>query len=149
MQKNWIVVADSAGARIFTVAAPGGRLEEVEALVHPESRMHAREVTSDLPGRAFDSAGKGRHAMESEVGPKKQEAIAFARQLAKRLHSALAHGEADQFILVAAPDFLGLLRDALEPAVRKRVDMELDLNLVRMKPTEIRAHLPEKLFSML
>jgi len=149
MAKTWVVVADSSAARIFTAATPTGGLDERESLAHPEGRMRAQELTSDLPGRAFDSKGKGRHAMESEVGPREHEAIAFAREIAGRIAAARSRGELDRVVLVAAPEFLGLLRDALDATTRRAVEAEFPLNLVKMTPAEIRSRLPGKLYSTL
>ena len=147
MANTWVLVADSASARLFSAATPTGPLEELESLTHREGRMHPRELTSDLPGRAFDSAGQGRHAMESHAEPQKQEAIAFARRLAERLDKARSQGEIERLIVVAAPAFLGLLRDHLGMKIRRLVEAEFALNLVRLAPNEIRGHLPEKLFA--
>lgn len=146
---TWVVVADRSAARIFSAPTPTGALDELESLENPEGRMPARELTSDLPGRAFDSAGAGRHAMESEVGPREQAAVKFARQLAGRMESARSRGEVERLIVVAAPEFLGLLRDALGSATRQAIEAEFPLNLMKMTPAEIRGHLPEKLYSTL
>lgn len=149
MAENWVIVADSASAKIFSVAAPTAQLKEVETLEHPEARMRAQDIDADRPGRSFQSAGHMRHGMERSSDVKKQEAGAFARQVAARLDSARMQNDLDKLILVAAPEFLGLLRDQLSAETRNLVQAEFDLNLTGMKPSEIRAHLPEKLFTTL
>jgi protein required for attachment to host cells len=143
---TWIVVADSSAARFFGADEPTGPITELEAMAHPEGRMPARELTSDLPGRAFDSAGQGRHAMESEVGPREQSAIDFAHLIARRIEKARVGGEADRVALVAPPDFLGLLRKALTAPAKRMVVYESDHNYVRLSPREIRERLPERLY---
>lgn len=149
MAKTWVVVVDSSCARLLEASTPTGPLVEVEMLDHPEGRMRAQELTTDLPGRAFDSSGRGRHAMEREVGPRQQEAITFARRVAQRLQGAAARGEIERIVLVAPPAFLGLLRDALGAEVRRIVTAELDLNLAKLTPAEIRGRLPERLYHTL
>ena len=164
MAKNWVVVANNTGARIFTPVPraprlkdpeglqysteelPPVRLVELEALEHPEGRLKPQSIDADRPGRSFESAGMKRHAMSREFDPKKQEAIAFAKRVAERLESARLQGEVDRLILVAAPEFLGLLRDSLTPELQRMIEEEFSLDLVQMKPHEIRAHLPETLF---
>jgi protein required for attachment to host cells len=111
--------------------------------------MRAQALTRDLPGRSFDSKGQGRHALEREVGPRKQEAIEFARRLATRLEVGRLRGAVERFVLVAPPEFLGLLRGALGAEERKLVASEHALNLVGETPAEIRGHLPERLYSTL
>jgi protein required for attachment to host cells len=130
MKSTWIVVAESARARIFTRSGIGGKLQEVADLSHPESRLHVRELTSDLPGRSFDSHGEGRHGMEQATDPKEQEAQAFAVEIAR--HVERSHGECsfDSLILVAPPKFLGRLRAELSKATRESLVGELDKNLV-------------------
>jgi protein required for attachment to host cells len=87
--------------------------------------------------------------MEREVDPTTQATITFARQVVERLESARAQGELERLILVAAPEFLGLLREHLSSESKRIVENEFALNLVGMSAEEIRAHLPEKLFSIL
>lgn len=146
MAKNLVIVADSASAQFFSVATPTGTLKEVETLQHPKGRKRAREIDADRPGRSFQSAGTKRHGMERSTDAKKQAATEFARRVAARLESARLQDSLTRLILVAAPEFLGLLRDQLSVDTRTLVQAEFDLNLTGMKPGEIRAHLPEKLF---
>lgn len=142
---TWIVVSDSSAARIFSIVDPTDPPVELEAIAHPEGRMPARELTSDLPGRAFDSVGQGRHAVESEVGPREQAAIDFAIFLAKRLERARVHHEAEHLVLVSPPDFLGLMRKSLTADTRRMVVLELDRNFVKLAPRELRERLAGKL----
>ncbi|MGD2111970.1 MAG: host attachment protein [Gammaproteobacteria bacterium] len=144
MSKHWIVVADQGRARFFTTASPRGALMEVATLDHAEARERTQELRSDRPGRSFDSAGDGRHAMSSPVDPKKQEAIRFAKQIAEYLQQAYNDGRCDELLLVAGPEFLGLLREQLNSAPEFRIS-EIEKNLGQYDPQEIRAHLPERL----
>ena len=151
MATNWIVVANAAKVRIFSPAPPAPRLKdqatetrqsdtkepaqsrliEVATLDHPEGRLKSQSIDADRPGRSFESAGAKRHAMSREVDPKKQEAIAFAKEVAERLESARVHGEMDRLILVAAPEFLGLLRDDLTSELRRMTEGEFSLTSLR------------------
>lgn len=157
MAENWIVVANHAGARIFTLAPPAPRLKEQaasapsrlveqETLVHPQGRMKAQAIDADRPGRAFQSAGKMRHSKGREVDPKSQAAIAFARRVAERLENGRKQGELDRLVLVAAPEFLGLLRENFTAELRRCIDREFNLDLGQLKAQEIRDHLPAALF---
>ena len=145
MSKPWIVVADQSKARIFTVDNPRGPLQEVEALEHPEGRERIQELTTDLPGRAFDSSGVGgRHAMGTSVDPRQQEAIRFAKLIAEHVRSGCTQGRCDRLLLVAGPEFLGLLREHLDTI--NGIDIsEIGKNLGQYSSHEIRAHLPERL----
>lgn len=149
MKRVWVVVASSTVARLFATEAPTGQLEEMEEMVHTEGRLHEQKLVSDLPGRTFDSTGAGRHAKAPGVAPKEQEAVNFAIQVAGRLEAGRTEERFDGLVLVAAPHFLGLLRERLGPPTRDRVILELDKNLVHLDGREIRGHLPERLYSTL
>ena len=115
MEKTfWVVVADEAQAIIYTRAARSGPLSELVRLDNPDGRKKPGELTSDRGGRSFDSGGQGRHAMGQEKpGPKEHIVAAFAKQIATRVAKALHNGSCRGYILVAAPRFLGVLRDAV------------------------------------
>ena len=110
MKFTWLVVADSSKARIFTVDSFTGPIEEIESIVHTEARLHEQKMTSDLPGRSNGKGGAGQHAYQDEVGPKEQENINFAREIAHELDAARKSNKFKQLMLVASPGFLGNLR---------------------------------------
>ncbi|RMG57081.1 MAG: host attachment protein [Gammaproteobacteria bacterium] len=145
MKKTWILVADSSKARLFTVETASGPLVEVRDFMHPEARMHEKELTTDLPGKHRNDTGVGAHGFEQEVEPKEQEAIRFAHELAAFLDKARNEHGYEQLVVVAAPKFLGHLREALPAPVRNLVRLEIDKNLVGQSPEDIRKHLPEYL----
>ncbi|GMQ75700.1 MAG: hypothetical protein BMS9Abin01_0955 [Gammaproteobacteria bacterium] len=141
MKSTWIVVAESARARIFTMSGAGGRLQEIADLSHPESRLHDTELTSDLPGRAFDSHGQGRHAMEQATDPKEREAQVFAVEISRYIDRGRREGSFDSLVLVAPPKFLGRLRPELSKTVRGTLIGELDKNLVEADGKTLERHL--------
>lgn len=140
MKSTWIIVAESARARIFTVSGIGGKFQEVADLSHPESRLHDRELSSDLPGRTFDSRGDGRHAMEQATDPKEQEAQAFATEITQQIDRGQREGNFDSLVLVAPPKFLGRLRSKLSKSARNALIGELDKNLVETDTKTIERH---------
>ena len=144
MSKHWVVVADQSKARFFTVADPHGALLGVGELEHPEARDREQTLTSDRPGRSFDSMGKGRHAMGSTVEPGKQETIRFAKQVADYVQAAHNEGRCDRVLLVAGPPVLGVLRENLETLSGMETSV-LEKNLGQYDALEIRKHLPARL----
>ncbi len=141
MSKIWVVAAESSGAKIFEADTPLGALRELWSLEHPRGRVFERDLESDRPGRSFDSAGSGRHAMEREVDAKRHALLAFAKQVAAHIEGARAAGAFEQLVLVAGPDFLGLLRQSLSDATKKLVFKEVVKNVVRLGPEAIREQL--------
>jgi protein required for attachment to host cells len=142
MAKTWVVVADSARARIFALAKRGEALEEVDELLHPASRAHERELATDCPGRAFDSEGPGRRAMSESISPRQHEAWKLRRELADAIETARAQDRFDRLVLVAGPSFLGELRKTLSDQTARLVVGELDKNLAQMDAQDILQHLP-------
>ncbi len=141
----WVVTADAGRVKIWTVRTPSSPLELVREMESPEGRMHERDLTSDLPGRVFDSKGSGRHAMEQEVSPKKEAAIRFSHELAAVLAEAHNHSAFDKIYLAAAPSFLGLLRDCCKETLKQCDVIELDKDYVALAASELRSRLPEYL----
>jgi len=145
MVMTWVLAADSSRARVYAADKPNSPLNEVESFEHPEGRMHEQELTSDLPGRAFDSGGMGRHAMGQSVAPKQQEALNFAKSLVDCLENSHRKGDFAQLYVVAPPAFLGLLREHYSPTLSTAVKQEVSKNVSMMAAQEVRTHLPEYL----
>ncbi len=144
MSKLWVVVADQSKARIFTVADPHGALLNVGELEHPEARDREQTMTTDRPGRGYDSNGQGSHAMGSTDNPGKQGTVRFAKQVADHVQAAHNKGRCNRLLLVAGPSLLGLLRENLKTLSGLKVS-EIDKNLGQYDAQEIRKHLPERL----
>lgn len=145
MKLTWLVIADNSRVRIFSTDSRTGPIEEIESIIHTEARLHEHELTSDLPGRGAGKNGVGRHAYQDEVSPKDQENINFAREIANKLDAARKDNKFKQLILVAAPGFLGNIRNQLNTQTLKLSCFELAKNLSHLSATEIRKHLPERL----
>ena len=143
MSEPWVIVADQSKARFFTVSDTS-TLIEIKDLVQTQARRLEQTLTSDRPGRSFDSGGKGSHAMGSQVEPAKQEAIRFAKAVAESVRSAHNEGHCNRILLVAGPPLLGLLRADLKSVSGIEIS-ELDKNLGHYDAVEIRKHLPKRI----
>ena len=134
---TWILVADSARARLFFNDGPGKGVKPVSDKVFRHATPPGREIMSDRPGRTFDSVGGGRHAKEPRTDPRKVEKRSFAHELAAMLDEGLKQGKFERLVLVAPPGELGLLREELSAAVQKRVSAELNKDLTGVAPSEM------------
>ncbi len=139
--KTWIAVANASCARIFTVEA-GNTLEEIQTLVHAESRLHTGDLVSDKTGRSFQSAGSGSDSMDTERSQKEQEAMVFAKQVAEALSALALDSAYERGFLASSPSFLGLLRKQLDKTTAQQIQAEVDKDLTSLKPEEIREHFP-------
>jgi protein required for attachment to host cells len=129
--KTWAMVASSARGRLFEQADRRAPFEEVLDLVNPKGPLPRQALETDKPGRAFDSRGGHRHAMEPRVDAKEEAATRFARQLADALQTGLNEHRFEALYLVAPPHFLGLLRRQLSPGLQRSVAGELGKDLTR------------------
>ncbi|HZV62995.1 MAG TPA: host attachment protein [Methylophilaceae bacterium] len=141
MEATWIVVADAARGRIFEMQQEG-HLAEIENFVNPAEREDNADLRTDGYGRFY---GKGEreegHTAEPSVLPKEHEAARFAKHLAVYLDQARNRHLYDKLRLIAAPSFLGLLRNTLDDEVRKLVDQELDQDLTKVSVRELEQRL--------
>jgi protein required for attachment to host cells len=141
MRTRWILAADSSKARIFKVL-PKNKLEELETLTHPESRLSDKDRGSDRPGRlSVDRGGERQHGLEPPTDPKRQEAINFSRIVATNLDKARSLQKYQELVIVAAPGFLGLLREQLSKQVEQCVVREIPKNISTLSPAEIQEHI--------
>ncbi len=139
MQKEtWIIVANSTHARIFRLE--NLQLIELDALIHPEGRIHEKDLIADKPG--VTRGGPGTYGMEQQKSPKKIEAVNFAKLVADSLDSARAKGQIDRLFVAAAPSFLGLLRQEMTQLLTNMVDVEVAKDITGLKPEEILGYFP-------
>ena len=145
MNSTWLVVADNSRARFFSMESRTGPIEETKSIVHTEARLKEKSMTSDAQGRGSGKGGEGMHAYQDKISPKEQENINFAREITSELDKARKQNKFRQFVLVAAPGFLGKLRDQMNKETQKLASFELAKNLAHLDAEDIRKHLPERL----
>ncbi|MDH5527486.1 MAG: host attachment protein [Nitrospirota bacterium] len=144
MAVTWVLVADSSRARIFSKNGSGG-YREVAGFIHPESRMHDQQLTSDLPGTAAGHAGSERHALGEKTPPKRHEAVTFSKQVTSHLEHARTSRAFDKLAVIAPPSFLGMLREQYSQPLAGMVKQEVTKNIVQLAPRELMPHLPSRL----
>jgi protein required for attachment to host cells len=138
---TFVLVADGSRARFF-VRQPDRSLTEADVRVSPEHRLKEGDLTSDRPGRSYDSRGGGRHAMEQGMSKRERAAIAFAKRLAEELDAQRRVGELERLVLIAAPRFLGHLRSALSAETTALVALAIDKDLSQAPAEDIARQLP-------
>jgi len=138
---TWILIADGARARIFANLGPGKGMTLVEGGVLTTDHVPSRELSSDRPGRTFESANVLRHAIDPAQDPHRELKRAFAVRLAALIEERLAESDFDRLVLVAPPVTLGDLRAALSKPARERVSAELDNDLTNTPVEELPRHL--------
>jgi protein required for attachment to host cells len=142
MARIWVLVADGSEARIFSGRGMRSPLELVDTLTHDASRLRARDIGSDSPGRVHDRFGPGRHSLDQGQQLKNTEKERFAREIAARLAEGRRQKKFDRLVIMASPAFLGILRDCLSKPVSEAVVATVPKDLVAHDVAVIQAHLP-------
>lgn len=141
---TWVVVGDRAIARIFEqCGGADGDLQAVTTLRHPESRERMSDTVSDGPGSFRGGAITGSESGEPTQDFEHRTAAAFAREVATYLDGARQRGSFARLVLIAAPMFLGVLRDSLSRPVRKLVEHEMAKDYTHLDGSEVQTHLGE------
>lgn len=147
---TWFLVADGARARLLTMKSGRGtgqaqRLEPVLDREFIGSNIPSREIDADRPGRTFDSAGEGRHAMEPPTDPRRKRKADFARSIANLLDGEAKRGAFDQLVVAAPPQALGDLRAEFSSSVQALVTAEINKDLVESTNEDLASRLSEVL----
>jgi len=142
MSRIRIVVADQAEAVFYDAASLTTPPREVARIADAAAHLHDRDFSSDRPGRCHAKGRGTRHAFGGENEPRQQEAVRFARRIARRLDEARRKDEYEDLILVAGPPFLGLVRQELSGPTRARVLHEIRKDLVHSPAASLRELLP-------
>jgi protein required for attachment to host cells len=140
--KQWIVIGDAAGVRIFSTKGNVEHLEFVKEISNPTARQRTQELVSDEPGRQFGSRNSpARSAAGPHTTAHDEAAIDFARSLAHLLNIELEREAYSAVSLVAPPHFLGLLRSMLSREVAQHIHNTLAKDLARVSPADLPSHL--------
>src|SRR5207245_7643376 len=139
-QGDWIVVCDGKKALVLEKIGDDKilNLRTREVYEHPDSKTD--ELGTDAAGRALNSLGTPRSAME-QTDWHTQEEERFLRTLAGRLDAAVNAGQAKSLILVAPPRALGVLRQTYSHSLRAALRAEIDKDFVKLPVHEIEKHL--------
>jgi protein required for attachment to host cells len=138
---KWILVADGARARVFINEGSGQGVRELPDRSFTGSRLRSRDLGSDRPGRTFDTAGCGRHAMAPPSDPHRQAEREFLKAVVDWLTDREQAGQFDHLVIIAPPRALGELRQLLPKTLIRKLAQEIDLDLSRATASEIEAHL--------
>lgn len=146
---SYIVVADGGQARLLRVSGPARARHVVETEAVERPSLHAvatehGEGADSKPhnpprGRAGHSelTATTPHDTSSDYDPHAGEVMRFARFLSRRLDHLRQAGGVNDFVLLAEPHFLGLLRNQLTEQTRHMVSRELPRDLVHADAEKI------------
>jgi protein required for attachment to host cells len=136
---NWILIADSSRATLLETDKNLAGWRVLLELEHPESRLKGSALTSGDHGRTSprNRDSTRRAAVAPKTPPKEVEINKFSRELAEILRLGHDRNEYDTAILVAPPEFLGLLRAAITSTVQATIRTEVGKNLTHDRPESV------------
>jgi protein required for attachment to host cells len=137
---DWVVVCDGKKALVLENVGDEKYLNLKTRQVYEQPDPRTHELGTDAPGRAMNSIGRARSAVEQTDWHNREEER-FLHSLLGRLEAALNGGQAKSLIVVAPPRALGVLRPAYSHALRSALRGEIDKDLVRMPVPDIERHL--------
>lgn len=111
MSKTLVMVTNASAARVFSYQAHE-EFSLLKEFSHPESRQKGSDLVSDRPGHN-KAKGGGHGAFVPPNNPKEIEAERFAHELASWLDDQRKQNRCDRVMLVADPNFLGILNKSL------------------------------------
>src|SRR5687768_13364490 len=114
MKVHWVLIADASRARLFASDEDLEKFDTVDTMLHAESRVKAADLVSDERGRGTAGPGGAQTAYDRHTDPHRATVDAFARTVAHRLRDGRVHGEFERLVLVAPPQFLGMVRGHLD-----------------------------------
>lgn len=137
---EWIVVCDGSKALLLENAGdekfPNFKTREV----FQQEDLPTHEQGTDAPGRAIQSVGMRRSAME-QVDWHDQAEDRFLAKLVERLDAAIHAGQAKSVVIAAPPRALGMIRQHYSASLRRVLRAEIDKDLVKLPVGEIEKHL--------
>jgi protein required for attachment to host cells len=139
---TWILVADASQAQIFELHSLAGPLTAVPefTMIAEDTHGFSRDLKSDRPGRTY-ATSDGRHAaVEPRHDPHQLAKDNFARAIAERINRACGEKRFAQFVVVAPPRMLGVLRQDLNDDVRNATAVEINKDLVKADRADILDH---------
>ena len=131
------VVADSARARIYRYGGQRVPLEYLTTLRHPESRLRNQDLETGGKGATHAAKGHGLDGTAKESGAHEHEAERFAIEVADFMRDARTKAHVEAFRVVAAPRFLGMLRERMDAPTQKLIKESIDKDLSRHEQADI------------
>ncbi len=141
-----VLVADEAIAKLMSLPKPGAELVELHAMSYPMAHARESELHRDAHGRRHggnsgDMRGSGNATTSAGDSDRHLEAARFAKQVAAELSRLFREKRFARLHLVAAPRFLGLLRQQLADDVAAVVEDEKAKDLTHLDAAALTAHL--------
>lgn len=153
MNQSVVVVIDGTKARLFTLEQPeapeyqsGPNLVERECLTSTAKELQGKELWANTKTGRNRGSGSQAHGYDDRRQSHIEEFERnFAKEVVGQIIQLSQSHQAQQVVLVAEPQILGWVRDALTAQAPKGLKIqELAKDLCKMKPLELHEYLAAK-----
>ena len=160
MPTTWILSANAGRARFFSETDTREPLQELEDMVSPAAQLRTEDTETDKlsptaasgtrhniggnegAGMAHNAkAGAPNKLYQPAQTPDQHAADLFAKDVAEYLLKAHNEGRYQQLVLAASPEFLGVLRTKLNPAVQGLIKTEVNKDYTHSSGQQLREQL--------
>lgn len=142
---NWIVVADSFLARIYThnTNSHSEPLKLFHTLEHPESKLKDHDLVSDRPGH-YKTDGTNRGAFVPRSDPKEVEIDKFAKDIADFLDHGRVQNQFEHLFIFAEPHFYGLIGMHMSKQVKEMIKKVVHKDYAHLNEHELHDEILKK-----
>ncbi len=130
MSRFWILVADGSQAYIYSAKRVGGPIKRLKSFKNPAGREKNIDLVSDRPSSGGNKKINGIGTVPTSSDPKKIEKEKFASKISLFLEFHALNDSFDQLVLVAPPQFLGLLRSCKRPHWEEKATLRIQKDYV-------------------
>jgi protein required for attachment to host cells len=148
-----VVVISGTLARFFTLEPAenpeyqsGPNLIECDSLTNAANELHGRDLwATTKTGRNRGSSGQAHGYDDHRDNHLGEFERHFAKEIVAKIVELTQTRYVDQLLLVAEPQILGFVRDAIAPQIPKHLKIqELAKDLCKLKPLELHEYLAAK-----
>jgi protein required for attachment to host cells len=146
MSTLWIVTANAGCAHIFSQQNPSASLEKMGEIINDKSSSLTSETESDRLGQ--HAASKSRHSVGAPTQPSgyqpnqtpaEHNTELFARNVSRFLLHGYQDGHFQRLVLIASPEFLGVLRSILDSRLLDVVTIEINKDYTQYSTQKLSA----------
>lgn len=151
MDATWIVTANASRPRFFAQPALTEKLQKIEDMINDAARSKTAESETDRMGPT--SAALSIHntacalpnkTYEPAQTPAQHATDLFAKDVARYLLKAHQEGRYREIALVASPQFLGVLRQQLDPQLERLVSVEINKDYTELSTEQLHEKIQAK-----
>ncbi|HEY6529670.1 MAG TPA: host attachment protein [Cellvibrionaceae bacterium] len=148
MSAFWIVTANAGRARFFAQQDSSSSLEKIGEIINDKSSLHTADTESDRIGQHAASSSNhsvGAPTQPSGYQPNQSPAEHYTELFARDVSRFLLHGYQDgnfqRLVLIASPEFLGVLRKVLHDRLVSVISTEINKDYTHCSVDELAEHI--------